>query len=309
MLIQNYYYKDSDQTPVIVGTHTITVPAAWCIWRDLLCSYPDKTAFLDVPTDDDERVFMLALPGETYRRIMFAVPLTELRKMGSVGILYDALLTVNPETILAAVEKHEAFELELKEPDLPEKTAVPVSSAELNGLQLIGNTRQALQTVAKMLPKNSPDEITKNFCLAVNPPCYNDLFTTVVSEEMPDGEWQKLKIEHTDYSSSMVFHDRRRTWIRKHQRPRILLQVMFFIVILLAMGVVCMHFLRRSQSLARENQELKEKNKRLEYELQRIRHSPVSDQKSNPDSKFQGSDSADAGSPAAQFGGSARESD
>ena len=50
MQILNYYYKEADQTPVIVGTHTISVPAAWCVWRDQLCSYPDKTAFLDIPT-------------------------------------------------------------------------------------------------------------------------------------------------------------------------------------------------------------------------------------------------------------------
>lgn len=275
MLIQNYYYKEDDQTPVIVGTHTISVPAAWCIWRDLLCSHPDRTAFLDVPADGDERVFMLALPGETYRRIMFSVPLSELQRMASVGIFYDSLLTIDAEKVLEAVEKREPFELELKTPDLPEKVTIPVSSSELNGLQLIGNTRQALQTVAKMLPKNFSAEITRTFCLAVNPPCYNDMFTTVVSEEMPDGEWQKLKTEHTDYSSSMMFHDRRRSWIRRHQRPRIVLQIMFFLVVLLAMCVVCMHFLRKSQALSRENQDLKEKNKRLEYELQRIRHSPV----------------------------------
>lgn len=274
MRISNYYFKEDDQTPVIVGTHTITVPAAWCVWRDSMCSTPGKTAFLDIPTDGDERIFFLALPGETYRRIMFSIPVSEIRERNVIGELYDYLLTLDPEKIMDAVAKHEPLELDLQEQDLPANMSVPVSSMELNGLQLIGNARQALQTIARMLPKNRTDDFVKSYFLAVNPPCYNDLFTTVVSEEMPDGEWKKLKVEHTDYSTAVLFHDRRRNWIRKHQRPRIVLQIMIFLVLLLAMGVVCMHFLRKSQALTRENQLLQEKNKQLEYELQRILHVP-----------------------------------
>ena len=34
MQILNYYYKEADQTPVIVGMHTISVPAA-SFWQGL----------------------------------------------------------------------------------------------------------------------------------------------------------------------------------------------------------------------------------------------------------------------------------
>lgn len=272
MQIRNYYYKEADQAPVIVGTHTISVPAAWCVWRDQLCSYPDKTAFLDIPAGSDERIILLALPGTTYRRIMFSVSLQEIRKNGAVQVLYDALLTIDPDMVAEAIENQSAFELELKREDCNKDTSVPVSYSELNGLQLIGNTRQSLRTVARMLPENGSNEFFQTYFLAVNPPCYNDSFTTVVSDEMPDGEWKKLKTEHTDYSNAAMFHDRRHSWIRKHQRPRIVMQILFFLVVLLAMGVVCMHFLRMNQALAKENQQLKEKNKQLEFEMQRILH-------------------------------------
>lgn len=272
MQIRNYYYKEADQAPVIVGTHTISVPAAWCVWRDQLCSYPDKTAFLDIPAGSDERIILLALPGTTYRRIMFSVSLQEIRKNGAVQALYDSLLTIDPDMVAEAIENQSAFELELKREDCNKDTSVPVSYSELNGLQLIGNTRQSLRTVARMLPENGSDEFLQTYFLAVNPPCYNDSFTTVVSDEMPDGEWKKLKTEHTDYSNAAMFHDRRHSWIRKHQRPRIVMQILFFLVVLLAMGVVCMHFLRMNQALAKENQQLKEKNKQLEFEMQRILH-------------------------------------
>lgn len=272
MQIRNYYYKEADQAPVIVGTHTISVPAAWCVWRDQLCSYPDKTAFLDIPAGSDERIILLALPGTTYRRIMFSVSLQEIRKNGAVQALYDSLLTIDPDMVAEAIENQCAFELELKTGDYDANTSVPVSYSELNGLQLIGNTRQSLRTVARMLPENGSNEFFQTYFLAVNPPCYNDSFTTVVSDEMPDGEWKKLKTEHTDYSNAAMFHDRRHSWIRKHQRPRIVMQILFFLVVLLAMGVVCMHFLRMNQALAKENQQLKEKNKQLEFEMQRILH-------------------------------------
>lgn len=274
MQIYNYYYKESDSAPIIAGTHTISVPAAWCVWRDVLCSYPDKVSFLDIPVDNKERVFLLALPGNTYRRIMFSVMLSDIRAMQSVSTLYEALMAVDPEKIVSAVEKQEPFELELKDISFSENAGLPISSSDLNGLQLIGNTQQALQTVGKMLRQNQGGGFMKNFCLAVNPPQYNDAFTTVVSEEMPDGEWQKLKSEHTDYTSAAVFHDRRRDWIKKHQRPRIALQIMIFIVCLLVLGVFCMHFLRKSQALKRENLQLKEKVQQLEFEIQRIRHVP-----------------------------------
>ncbi|MBO5202641.1 MAG: hypothetical protein J6C30_07935 [Lentisphaeria bacterium] len=272
MQIRNYYYKEADQVPVIVGTHTISVPAAWCVWRDQLCSYPEKTAFFDIPAGSDERIILLALPGTTYRRIMFSVSLQEIRKNGAVQALYDSLLTIDPDMVAEAIENQSAFELELKREDCNKDTSVPVSYSELNGLQLIGNTRQSLRTVARMLPENGSDEFLQTYFLAVNPPCYNDSFTTVVSDEMPDGEWKKLKTEHTDYSNAAMFHDRRHSWIRKHQRPRIVMQILFFLVVLLAMGVVCMHFLRMNQALAKENQQLKEKNKQLEFEMQRILH-------------------------------------
>lgn len=272
MQIRNYYYKEADQAPVIVGTHTISVPAAWCVWRDQLCSYPDKTAFLDIPAGSDERIILLALPGTTYRRIMFSVSLQEIRKNGAVQALYDSLLTIDPDMVAEAIENQSAFELELKREDCNKDTSVPVSYSELNGLQLIGNTRQSLRTVARMLPENGSNEFFQTYFLAVNPPCYNDSFTTVVSDEMPDGEWKKLKTEHTDYSNAAMFHDRRHSWIRKHQRPRIVMQILFFLVVLLAMGVVCIHFLRMNQALAKENQQLKEKNKQLEFEMQRILH-------------------------------------
>lgn len=272
MQIRNYYYKESDSAPVIVGTHTISIPAAWCVWRDVLCSFPEKVAFLDIPVDGKERVFLVALPGNTYRRIMFSVLLSDIREMKSVATFYNALMSIDPEKVLVAVEKQEPFELELKDEPLPENAGLPVSSSELNGLQLIGNTHQALQTVAKMLQQNRGGEFFKIFCLAVNPPQYNDAFTTVVSEEMPDGEWKKLKSEHTDYSSASVFHDRRRDWIRKHQRPRIILQIMIFIVCMLASGVLCMHFLRKCQALERENGQLKERVQQLEFELQLFQH-------------------------------------
>ena len=272
MQIRNYYYKEADQAPVIVGTHTISVPAAWCVWRDQLCSYPDKTAFLDIPAGSDERIILLALPGTTYRRIMFSVSRQEIRNTGAVQALYDSLLTIDPDMVAEAIENQSAFELELKREDCNKDTSVPVSYSELNGLQLIGNTRQSLRTVARMLPENGSNEFFQTYFLAVNPPCYNDSFTTVVSDEMPDGEWKKLKTEHTDYSNAAMFHDRRHSWIRKHQRPRIVMQILFFLVVLLAMGVVCMHFLRMNQALAKENQQLKEKNKQLEFEMQRILH-------------------------------------
>ena len=272
MQIRNYYYKEADQAPVIVGTHTISVPAAWCVWRDQLCSYPEKTAFFDIPAGSDERIILLALAGTTYRRIMFSVSLQEIRKNGAVQALYDALLTIDPDMVAEAIENQSAFELELKREDCNKDTSVPVSYSELNGLQLIGNTRLSLRTVARMLPENGSDEFLQTYFLAVNPPCYNDSFTSVVSDEMPDGEWKKLKTEHTDYSNAAMFHDRRHSWIRKHQRPRIVMQILFFLVVLLAMGVVCMHFLRMNQALAKENQQLKEKNKQLEFEMQRILH-------------------------------------
>ncbi len=275
MQIRNYYYKEADQAPVIVGTHTISVPAAWCVWRDQLCSYPEKTAFFDIPAGSDERIILLALPGTTYRRIMFSVSLQEIRKNGAVQALYDSLLTIDSDMVAEAIENQSAFELELKREDCNKDTSVPVSYSELNGLQLIGNTRQSLRTVARMLPENGSNEFFQTYFLAVNPPCYNDSFTTVVSDEMPDGEWKKLKTEHTDYSNAAMFHDRRHSWIRKHQRPRIVMQILFFLVVLLAMGVVCMHFLRMNQALAKENQQLKEKNKQLEFEMQRILHTPA----------------------------------
>ena len=196
----------------------------------------------------------------------------EIRKNGAVQVLYDSLLTIDPDMVAEAIENQSAFELELKREDCNKDTSVPVSYSELNGLQLIGNTRQSLRTVARMLPENGSNEFFQTYFLAVNPPCYNDSFTTVVSDEMPDGEWKKLKTEHTDYSNAAMFHDRRHSWIRKHQRPRIVMQILFFLVVLLAMGVVCMHFLRMNQALAKENQQLKEKNKQLEFEMQRILH-------------------------------------
>ncbi len=274
MLIRNYFYKESDSAPVIAGTLTISVLGEWCSWSDFLCSYPDKIAFLDIPADSRERVILLALPGEIYRRIMFSVTMDDIREMKSLASFYEALMAADPEKILSAVEKQEPFELELKNGDLPENAGLPISSSDLNGLQLIGNIHQALQTVATMLQQSRRDEFVNNFWLAVNPPRYHDAFTTVVSEEMPDGEWQKLKSEHTDYASAAVFHDRRRDWIRKHQRPRIVLLILIFLVVLLKLGVVCMHYLRKSQALERENLLLEKKVKLLDFEIQQIRHAP-----------------------------------
>lgn len=272
MRIQNYYYKDGDNTPVIVGVHNIAVPAAWCIWRDVLASHPDRMAFLDIPSDGRERVFLLALPGSTYRRIMFSVQEEEINRLPSICILYQTLLTLDATCILDAVEKQEPFTLTLNHTEPDDSEYLPISTADLNGLQLIGNTRQALFTVSRMLPKSRSCEFSKSFFLAVNPMTYHDAFSTVVSDEMPEGEWQKLKIEHTDYSNAALFHDRRRAWIRKHQRPRIFLQLLIFALVLLALCVVSLHLLRRLQWTERENSKLKQEKQQLEFQLRRLQH-------------------------------------
>ena len=176
MQIRSYYYKDGDNTPVIVGVHNITVPAARCVWRDMLASYPDRMAFLDIPADGDERIFLLALPGEHYRRIMFSIPLQLIRGQIPVSVIYDALILLDPETILAAVRDQVPFELDLPVSAGEEALQIPVSTAELNGLQLIGNTRQALQTIARMIPRDFSRNFARTFFLAVNPPEYSDAF-------------------------------------------------------------------------------------------------------------------------------------
>jgi hypothetical protein len=129
--------------------------------------------------------------------------------------------------------------------------------------------RTALNTMTKRMTFSLRKKPLRVFNIG-----FSGLYRNKVVRVLPARPTNIAKLFVLSYSNAAMFHDRRHSWLRKHQRPRILMQILFFFVILLAMGVVCMHFLRLNQALARENRQLKEQNKQLEFEMQRILHTP-----------------------------------
>jgi len=173
---------------------------------------------------------------------------------------------LNGADILDAVLRHAPIELKIE--DFPtEQLPVPAVFSDLNGLQMIGPADKSLHTVVLMLPDHDRKAWMDSFFLAVNPAAYDDDFTTVVSEEAPDGEWNKLHTEHFEFPTAKTFRLRRRTFLRKLARPRILTYLFIALACVVAVCISAFFCVRSMVRMKYRIDSLEREKALLEFNL------------------------------------------
>lgn len=266
MLIRDYYHTGCPLSEGSVGTPGPLLTAAWKRWQSVLLPWaPDRPAFLDMPAEGG-RILVIAVPGMPAGFIGFALDGDMFARVPSVFCLYHAIERLDGAAVMESVFARQPIELGI-EPCPMEPTPIPADFSELNGLQMIGTTERSLYTVTRMLPEKEREKWMPDFFLAVNPSAYSDDFTTIVSEDVPDGEWNKLRSEHTEFSSALTFHSRRRAFLRKRMRPRILLFLLIAFGFGAAAGVSAFFCGRAMIRMNRRIERLTVEKERLEFSL------------------------------------------
>ncbi len=268
MLIQDYFYsvKESNQEGKS-GNPDPAMETQWQKWKDSFIE--GKSAFLDMPAGQDNRMIILSASGTVSCIIGFCITDAEIKNMPSLYAFYSALRTADPEKILASVSAQTSVELSIDENKVTSPSPVPPVFSDVNGLQMIGSTDKALLTVSRLLPQDNFLSWFRTYFLAVNPAAYSEEFTTVISDEAPEGEWLKLKSEHTEYATSFAFHQRRRTWIRHKLLPRFITTLSFAVFFAAAFLVTLVFAVKEIRRLRIENNELQSKNEMAKDQLRR----------------------------------------
>lgn len=255
MLIHSYCYEDRNGRTGIFGPQDIDVLADWSVWRKALrCDVP---AFLDMPGIGGYRIILLSIPDAG--KIIFAVPLETVNSTAAVYALYKALEAADADTLEFAIATRSPFELRIADCTL-EQPPLPIHFEDLDGLQLIGNTTKALSTVACM----SSMEWADKFFLAVNPIEYRNEYTTIISEETPSGEWQKLSVEKKAVHAGKRFHWQYMT--RQITTPRNFIILLLMLLLLILCLVWCRQKCSDAESRIRR---LETENENLKYQLER----------------------------------------
>ena len=266
MLIRDYYHIGCPLSEGSVGSPRPVLTAAWKRWQAALLPWaPERPAFLDMPAEGG-RVFLIAVPGMPAGFIGFLLDREMLSRVPSVFCLYHAVERLDGAAVMESVFARQPIELGI-EPCPLEPTPIPADFSELNGLQMIGTTERSLYTITRMLPGKEREKWMPDFFLAVNPSAYSDDFTTIVSEDVPDGEWNKLRSEHTEFSSALTFHSRRRAFLRKRMRPRILLFLLVVLGFCAVTGVSVFFCVRTMIRMNRRIERLTIEKERLEFSL------------------------------------------
>ncbi len=225
MIINSYCYETSDGVSGTFGPQDIAVVAEWCIWKNSLRQ--DTSAFLDMPGAGECRIVLLSLPD--CGRIMFSVPGTFFSTGEAVCRFYRALITAQPEKLRDALQNNTAFELACCDSPGMEPPPLPTSFEDLDGLQFIGSTEKSLSTVARMLSCQT-DTWIRTFFLAVNPAAYHNKFTTIISDETPEGEWLKQTStpgNQTEHAQSKLKKQFRKIFTRQRLIPAVILLLLF----------------------------------------------------------------------------------
>lgn len=269
MLIRDYCY-DGGQTAEsgICGNPDPALVSQWRYWKEYLL--PGKPALLDMPSNNNSRVILFSLTGTQVGVVGFTVPYTELSETSDIYFLYKAILSLNPETVTSAIAGGSPIDL-LVNPDLLEPPPVPAVFADVNGLQMIGSIDKALAVITRLLPKTDYSRWAQTYFIAVNPVKYANEFSTVVSEETPEGEWQKLKSEHTEYSTSFTFQSRRRAWIKRRLAPQLLFFASVAFLSVLAWGMTIFFSVRECRRLRKENERIEKRLDRETFQMEHLR--------------------------------------
>ncbi len=255
MLIHSYCYEDRSGKTGIFGPQDIDVLADWSVWRNALRR--DVPAFLDKPGIGGYRIILLSIPDAG--KIIFSVPLEKVSSAAAVYALYRALEEVDADTLEFAIATRSPFELRITGCTL-EQPPLPVHFEDLDGLQLIGNTAKALSTVACM----SSTAWAEKFFLAVNPAEYRNEYTTIISEETPAGEWQKLSVEKKTVKPGKMFQLQHLS--RQLTTPRNFIILLLTLLLLILCLVWCC---RKYSSAESEIRRLETENENLKYQLER----------------------------------------
>lgn len=271
MLIQDYCYDGGQMGESgICGNPDPALVSQWKHWKEYLL--PGKPALLDMPSSGNKRVILFSLAGSQLGVIGFSVSHTAVTDAGSLYFLYKAILSLNPETVTSAIAGNGAFDL-LINPEQLEPPPVPAIFADVNGLQMIGSVDKALAVVTRLLPKEDYSQWAQTYFIAVNPVKYANEFSTVVSEETPAGEWQKLKSEHTEYPTSFAFACRRRAWIKRRIAPQQVFFAAIALLSILAWGLTLFFSVRECRRLRAENDHLEKQLDRNTFRTEYLRES------------------------------------
>ena len=109
MLIQDYCYDGGQMGESgICGNPDPALVSQWKHWKEYLL--PGKPALLDMPSSGNKRVILFSLAGSQLGVIGFSVSHTAVTDAGSLYFLYEAILSLNPETVTSAIAGNEAFE-------------------------------------------------------------------------------------------------------------------------------------------------------------------------------------------------------
>lgn len=265
MQIIDYYHSGGGIPEGVCGTPSKTLAPQWSRWMNSL--EKDRFSFLDMPSVNGGRTILLNLPDTVSLRVAFQIPLETLKTFPSVYCFYRALEYLDVAAVSAAVSAKLPITLRM-DPCEVEPAPMPSVLTDLYGLQMIGSIDKALLTIARMLPPE-PVQWSEVFFLAVNPVSYSDDFTTVISEETPDGEWMNLKSEHKEYSNAMTFHARQLKWVRRKLRPRFFLLLTLLGIMSIAFIAMLIAFLRLYRYDNAQIQTLQRDNLLLQLQIER----------------------------------------
>lgn len=268
MLIRDYCY-DGGQVDEsgICGNPDPALISQWKHWKEYLL--PGKPALLDMPSNNNSRVILFSLTGTQLGVVGFSVSFDELEQSADIYFLYKAILSLNPETVTSAIAAGSAIDLQIN-PDQLEPPPVPAVFADVNGLQMIGSIDKALAVITRLLPRSDYRKWSQTYFIAVNPVKYANEFSTIVSEETPEGEWQKLKSEHTEYPTSFAFQCRRRAWIKRRLAPQMLFFVSVAFFSMLAWGMTIFFSVRECRRLRSENDQLIKRLDRNTFQMEHL---------------------------------------
>lgn len=271
MLIRDYCY-DGGQIGEggLCGNPDPALVGQWKRWKDHLPL--SKQALLDMPSNNNNRVILFSLGGTQVGVVGFTIPCSELPESSDIYFLYKAILALNPETIASAIATNEPIDI-LVNPEQLESPPVPAVFADINGLQMIGSIDKALAVITRLLPKKDYSRWAQSYFLAINPIKYADEFSTVVSEDTPSGEWQKLKSEHTEYPTSFAFQCRRRAWIKRRLAPQLLFFSSVAILSILAWGLTIFFSVRECHRLREKSAQLEKHLESDAFKMRDLQHS------------------------------------
>ncbi len=242
--------------------------------------------FLDMPCDKKRRAIIFAPVGEPQIIVGFFVERNLYSDISNCCKLSHALSLQRAETLLAT----HSMELGTETVFPLEPTPLPTGYSELSGWQMIGETEKSLQLIARMLSASELDIWFDNFFLAVNPTCYAEEFTTVVCEDLPEGDWLKLKSEYASSNSPGDFRVRKRSLLARKTRKRTLRLTLIFSSVIVLLILICLIMLQMLNIQREKYKSLMKDYERIKYSYDRSVETinylqstrPVSDPGNNP---------------------------